>query len=341
MSKTFVPKVGEHAVWDPAYEKKNENYWKVIIGGEERKCHYSLAKWNEKKNIIGKIEKRLEYIHTNPNVIKDSLAMCITWSDDVESGPGYKEVHSEKVVNGDGFTKEDFEKLVPQFPGSKIIPLHSTDQPEAYVFYAPCGALIFDNHKEFFDEILNVPLSKVDSWVWMFQKWLNKKARLNTNIADKEQERDLDNKKCSVVSFSDMPQAKWMREQLNKLGLDKMQNLNAEVNYYHVQKSGIGYHGDGERKKVLAFNYGKQIRHIEFQCFEGGKMVGESVKIALKHGDIYAMCVVASGNNWKDVMNKKGVRHWRHRAGFEGYLKDQDKAILAKRKRKMKEKNKK
>jgi hypothetical protein len=347
MSKTFVPKVGEYAVFDLQLDKKQENFWFVTINHNTEICHYSVKEKKDKKGIVykGIIQERLQYQHTNPNIVKDSLGMCITWSDDVESGPGYKEVHSEKVVNADGFQKDDFEKLVPHFPGSKIIPLHQTDEPEAYVFYAPGGALKFDNHKEFFDEILNVPLSKVDSWVWMFQKWLNKKARLNTNIADKNQERDLDKKQCSVISFSDMPQARKMRESLNALGLDKVQNLNAEVNYYHVPKSGIGYHGDGERKKVFAFNFAKDnhVRHIEFQCFEGGKEVGKSVKIELKHADIYAMCVVASGNNWKDVMNKRGVRHWRHRAGFEEYLKDQDKAILAKRKRKsnMRKKNKK
>ena len=342
MSKTFVPKVGEYAVWDLQWEKQ-ENYWFVKIDGVLGNCHYSMKEYKPKKGIVikGKIDKRLNYCHRNPNIVKDSLGMCITWSDDVESGPGYKEVHSKHVVNADGFTKKDFEKLLPNFPGSKIIALHQTDEPEAYVFYAPGGALTFKNHKNFFKQILNVPLNKVDSWVWMFQKWLNKKARLNTNIADEDQDRDLDNKKCSVISFSDMPEVLKMRSYLNNLGLDKLKNLNAEVNYYHVQKSGIGYHGDGERKKVFAFNYAKdnQVRHIEFQCFEGGNEVGKSVKIDLHHGDIYAMCMVASGNNWKDVMNKKGVRHWRHRAGFKEYLDSDDKTRIAKAKRKIKKWN--
>ena len=193
MSKSFVPQIGEYAIWDSKYEKKNENYWFVMINDRVQKCHYSV----KSKSGKGKIQKRLEYIHTNPNIVKDSLGMCITWSDNVESGPGYDAVNSEKVLNGEGFTKSDFQKLLPHFPGSRIIKLKSN--LEAYVFYAPGGTLTFKNHSSFFQEVLDIPLHKADSWVWMFQRWLNKKARLNTNIGDHDQDRDLDSKQLSLI----------------------------------------------------------------------------------------------------------------------------------------------
>ena len=265
--------------------------------------------------------------------VKNSNAFVITMSGVVESGPGY-EAQGKKRTPA---TLDDLKKLQIIFKSpSEIISLHdgdSHDKPEAYVMHIKNGLKdLIPNPENLYQEILNVDDDSIDSFVFMFGKWLNKKARKNTNIADQGQKRDLDNKKCTIIPYSKMPHTAMLRQSINSFGIDKFQNLNAEINYYYQDGCGIGYHGDSERNIVFAINYGKP-RIIQFQCYEKADRIGEPVTIHLNSGDIYVMDGEATGTNWKEKMTKKGVRHWRHRAGDEKYISKSDKGILNKEKK--------
>ncbi|MAJ81877.1 MAG: hypothetical protein CMF41_03070 [Legionellales bacterium] len=264
--------------------------------------------------------------------VKNSKAFVITMSGVVESGPGY-EAQGEKRPPA---TLEDLKDLQASFKTlAHIVPLHggSLDKPEAYVLHVINGLNELMTHPQYlYDEILNVEEENIDSFVWMFGRWLNKKARKNTNIADVGQKRDLDSKKCTIIPYSKMPNTDLLRTCINSLGIDKFKNLNAEINYYYQDGCGIGYHGDSERNIVFAINYGKP-RIIQFQCYEKAKRIGDPVSIHLKCGDIYVMDGEATGTNWKKKMTQKGVRHWRHRAGDEKYILKSEKGILNKEKK--------
>lgn len=267
--------------------------------------------------------------------VKNSNAFVITMSGVVESGPGYQ-AQGEKRQPA---TLEDLKDLQASFKTlAHIIPLHggSLDKPEAYVLHVKNGLKeLIPNPQYLYEEILNVDDENIDSFVWMFGRWLNKKARKNTNIADKEQKRNLDDKKCTIIPYCKMPQTDILRECINSLGIDKFKNLNAEVNYYYEEGCGIGYHGDSERNIVFAINYGKP-RIIQFQCYERAERIGKPVTIRLNCGDIYVMDGEATGTHWKQKMKQSGVRHWRHRAGDEKYILKSDKSITNKEKKKRK-----
>ena len=59
--------------------------------------------------------------------------------------------------------------------------------------------------------------------------------------------------------------------------------------YYDINKCGIGYHGDSERKIVIAIRLGAPLP-LHFQWFQGNKPVaGGHITLHLDHGDMYIM----------------------------------------------------
>ena len=90
----------------------------------------------------------------------------------------------------------------------------------------------------------------------------------------------------------------------------------AEGNYYFdVAKCGIGFHGDAERKKVIALRLGQSIP-LHFQWFHKWLPLGERCKLMLNEGDVYMMSQKATGWDWK----KYSICSLRHAAGATKYL---------------------
>lgn len=96
--------------------------------------------------------------------------------------------------------------------------------------------------------------------------------------------------------------------------------------YYDPKECGIGFHGDGERKKVVALRLGARM-NLQYQWFVRSEPVGKRIEFFLDYGDLYAMREKASGNDWK----KKIIPTLRHAAGGKSSLKSRKK-----RKRKLK-----
>jgi hypothetical protein len=64
-------------------------------------------------------------------------------------------------------------------------------------------------------------------------------------------------------------------------------NTRAQGNlYYDVACCGIGFHGDSERRKVVAVRLGAAFP-LQFQWFMRSAAVGRRVNVELKHGDMY------------------------------------------------------
>jgi hypothetical protein len=68
--------------------------------------------------------------------------------------------------------------------------------------------------------------------------------------------------------------------------------------YFDINKCGIGWHGDGERKKVITFRLGVTLP-LKFQWFNQNKPIGDVLDIKVENGDMYIMSEHATGYNWK------------------------------------------
>lgn len=149
-------------------------------------------------------------------------------------------------------------------------------------------------------------------------KVLNKNARHNLCFADYSQVADYENGKGTIVSFNDLECTHKIREELGKLCGIKGTNLMAEGNYYYdPNKTGIGFHGDAERRIVIALRLGVSIP-LHYQWYYQSKSFGERIKLNLNHGDIYIMSEKATGYDWK----KRSITTLRHAAGCDKYLKE-------------------
>lgn len=155
-----------------------------------------------------------------------------------------------------------------------------------------------------------------DKKAYMYGRVVNKNARYNLCFAKKSQDPDYENKKGRVIAFKDVPILNQLRERLPKFFGDKSRKLMIESNYYYdINKTGIGFHGDTERKKVIGIRLGAELP-LHFQWYQDNKPIGKRIKIKLNHGDIYIMSEKATGNNWK----KKKIATLRHAAGCKKFL---------------------
>lgn len=145
-------------------------------------------------------------------------------------------------------------------------------------------------------------------------KVLNKHARYNNCFGDISQVADFENKKGTVVAYSDVPILnKWKNNLSTYICGDDLQ---AEGNlYYDVSKCGIGFHGDCERKKVIAASLGASTE-IHWQWFYKSKSFGSRFKTTLNCGDMYIMSDKATGHDWK----KRTKFTLRHAAGCDKYV---------------------
>ena len=93
-------------------------------------------------------------------------------------------------------------------------------------------------------------------WDTRRSKVLNKHARHNVCYGKEQQEPDYENKKGTVIAYSQLKVMRAWRKELLDLLEEEDDGFVAEGNlYYDVKKTGIGFHGDAERRKVVAGNF--------------------------------------------------------------------------------------
>ena len=154
----------------------------------------------------------------------------------------------------------------------------------------------------------------MDKHALMRGKVVNKHARWNLCFSDEDQEPRYEDGKGRIVAYSHIPLTSMIRTKIGSW-LEGADNLNGEANYYYdISKCGIGYHGDAERKKVIALRMGHSMP-LYFQWFQQSKPVGERIKIELDDGDMYIMSEKAVGTDWM----KKKVPTLRHATGCDKF----------------------
>jgi hypothetical protein len=149
------------------------------------------------------------------------------------------------------------------------------------------------------------------------QRVLNKHARYNVCYGDDSQEANFEEGKGTVVTWDDLSLTKRLRDNLPNFLGEKARNLQGEGNlYYNPKKCGIGFHGDTERRLVIAARLGVTIP-LHYQWYYDSQRIGDGMKLELHHGDVYAMSDKATGHDWK----KRKIATLRHAAGCNKYTK--------------------
>ena len=160
-----------------------------------------------------------------------------------------------------------------------------------------------------------VPLEK-DKKAFMYGRVVNKKARWNLCFAKEGHEPAYEEGKGRVVSYTDVPLLATLVATLPVWFGEKARDLKGEGNYYYAPTCGIGYHGDTERRKVIATRLGSPMS-LHFQGYKYGIPVGPHHKVLLKHGDMYMMSEKAVGTDWKC----SSILTFRHAAGCATFTK--------------------
>jgi hypothetical protein len=168
---------------------------------------------------------------------------------------------------------------------------------------------------DLFEEQINLNL---DTKAFMYGRVVNKKARHNLCFDETEQEPDYTQKKGRIVKYDNVPLTKYVRYSFTKYLGKEAYRLAGEGNYYYdIRICGIGWHGDTERKKVVAIRLGASIP-LAYQWFYKNKVIGKTINLPkINHGDMYIMSEKASGFDWK----KSSLPTLRHAAGSKNFLK--------------------
>lgn len=151
----------------------------------------------------------------------------------------------------------------------------------------------------------------MDKKVYMYGRVVNKHARWNLCFDDQSHDPDYEHGKGRVISFEEIPITSKLMKAFPEFFGEKAMDLKGEGNYYYdIRKCGIGFHGDSERRKVIAIRLGASLP-LFYQWYKEGKPVGDRIEIELNGGDMYVMNEKAVGTDWK----RKKVYTLRHATG--------------------------
>lgn len=251
----------------------------------------------------------------------------VTFGGQVENHVGMQKIGK---MEDEGFTIEELEEAKLQFEsqGCECVIVNLSELCPEELNAAPAAVLIIRNGVKLFadpDKLYSEQASL--EWDTKYKdrrrnKVLNKHARYNLCYADFDQAPDYEEGNGRVVSFESLPLLSEVRKYLQgylgeKTYGENGEGIYAEGNYYHnPSKCGIGFHGDAERKIVIALRLGETYP-LEYQWYDKSQPVGKRMHVDLHHGDMYVMSEKASGWDWKTTKNGPTLRH---AAGCDKYL---------------------
>ena len=240
--------------------------------------------------------------------------ITITFGDCSENHVGMEQIGNMSDI---GYTSDDLDIITKYFSGKEIERIDLTSNLGNVDYNGKKAELVIirnaiENHSEIFTELNKLEWDK-KYFDTRRQRVLNKHARSNLCFSNYSQIADFENKKGTVINYNQVPL-------LNGAGsilvdcIDK-QSLECEGNNYNnINKNGIGWHGDAERKKVIALRLGETMP-ICFNWFKQSKPVGTKFTTQLNSGDVYIMSEKTTGYDWK----KRSQYTLRHSAGAEKY----------------------
>lgn len=225
-----------------------------------------------------------------------------------ECGISYEELKKTK----ENFEENKFKCELIDLSTGLVNTEESYNGGDAYILVVREGLKAFCDPDNLFKEQREL---NWDTKAKMYNKVVNKNARYNLCFADKSQEPDYENGKGRIVNFDKLTFLSTVRTILPKFLGDKCNNLMGEGNrYYDSNKCGIGFHGDAERRIVIAIRLGESMP-LDYFWWKNSKCIGERIELKLNHGDMYIMSDKATGYDWK----KKKILTLRHAAGAKKY----------------------
>jgi len=250
--------------------------------------------------------------------------MTLTFGDVAESHVGMQKIGQ---MDSHGFSLDNLQRAQDYFTAlgavTKIIHLNeflpkeaSIEDPEekrllrearedrgsqAYLLVIRNGAELLTNSPKGKDLLTEMLLYQWDSKLWNVKKKTvqNKLARHNLNFSDHRQEPDFAHGKGTTVAWGDVPILSELREDLVNAFGSSAERLKCEGNlYYKRGKTGIGYHGDTERRKVIGVRLGHRM-NIHYMWYYNDYPRGFNMSIMLEEGDIYCMSEKTVGTDWR------------------------------------------
>jgi len=255
---------------------------------------------------------------------QDKSVITLTFGDMAENHVGMEKI-GKLVKKGEGFQVAELDEIAENLANTfdlncEIFPLNidGRDQEEAALLVIRDGVNRILNsseaHSNLFQEQANL---EVDKRAFMYGRVVNKHARWNLCFDDVGHEPDYENGKGRVIAYDNIPLTKTLLDNLVKVIGKKAHGLKGEGNYYYdTKKCGIGFHGDSERRKVIAVRLGASLP-IHYQWYRDSEPIGERIKVELNGGDIYIMSEKAVGTDWK----LKRIDTLRHATGCDKFTK--------------------
>ena len=256
--------------------------------------------------------------------MSDIKTFSLTFGDVAENHRGMQKIGT---LSNSGFNLDDINNMKTWFEGKgcvcEITILHSLlderlqKDNEAYLLVVKNAVNALLDNENGKDDLFNEQdeLEK-DTKAFMYGRVVNKHARHNLCFGELHQEPNYEKGMGTVYAFDEVPHLKQIRYKLGEIIGEKGVNLQAEGNYYYdVKKCGIGFHGDTERKKVIAFRLGAKIP-LCYAWYHNHNAISDIVTIDnLEHGDMYVMSEKTTGFDWKS----KTKYTLRHSAGCKKY----------------------
>jgi hypothetical protein len=294
-------------------------------------CHKPRITWKEPlcnaQVLVDLLERCFHLI--KDKIRKPTELITLTFGDAAENHKGMEQI-GKKLDAGQGFNLDDLKKMRDSMKklgvDCEFVSLTNEleyieglpNKPEAYVLVmkGAVNKLVQNIADENFNQIdLFKEQTKLvyDTKAFMYGRVVNKHARWNLCFADEDQEPEYADGKGRIVAWRHIPLMQQIREKIAEWTMDKL--LNGEANYYYdVEKCGIGYHGDGERKKVFAMRMGGPMA-LYYQWYQRSERVGPRMEFQLNDGDMYMMSAKAVGFDWL----KKKIPTLRHASGVDTF----------------------
>ncbi len=248
-----------------------------------------------------------------PQVKRETYTYTLTFCEVAENHKGMQMIGE---MAKEGYSLKQLKRFAKSFTTRTLYDL-SLDENKAYLLVAKGGVdQLFKNEPELCSSEALLEEQKAlekDAKALMYGRVVNKKARQNLCFADFSQKADYEIGKGTVVDFKDVAVLSSLRDKLCHITGDPP--LVAEGNYYIGDKTGIGFHGDSERRRVIGVRLGETMP-LRFVWFQRGIPIDNPIDITLEHGDIYFMSEKAVGTDWKSSK----IPTLRHAAGHSSFL---------------------
>jgi hypothetical protein len=243
--------------------------------------------------------------------------ITLTFGDAAENHKGMEQI-GHRLEEGQGFELSDLESakenLERRGATCEIVQLRCVEEeeyevPQAYVLVIKNGVNCLLNdftQDQMFEEQKGL---MYDKQAFMYGRVVNKHARWNLCFDDESRGPSYEEKKGRIIAYDEVPIMKSLRDQFEDVFGKKASNLKVESNYYYdTKKCGIGFHGDSERRIVIAARIGIASMPMCYQWYYKGKAIGSRIEIPLDAGDMYVMSEKAVGSDWKKK-NRFTLRH--------------------------------